>query len=55
MMTGSRPTRKCYLCGAPCWNKGCAECLRRGRHAGLGKMNSRRKHKRDGNDVAFVK
>jgi len=52
-MAGSRP-HPCYLCGKPCWNKGCAECLHRGKNSGLGKLNSRRKRRRAGNDVAFV-
>ena len=52
-MAGSRP-HPCYLCGKPCWNKGCAECLHRGKNSGLGKLNSRRKRRREGNDVAFV-
>ena len=29
--------RPCYCCGKPCWNKGCRECLTKGRHAGLNK------------------
>jgi hypothetical protein len=44
-MSGSRP-HPCYLCGKPCWNKGCMDCLRRGKNSGLGKRNSRVKRRK---------
>jgi hypothetical protein len=52
-MAGSRP-HPCYLCGKPCWNKGCAECLHKGKWGGLAKFNSRRKKRKESNDVSFV-
>lgn len=45
-MTGDRP-HPCYLCGRPCWNKGCAECLRKGRGGGLSRQRNRDKKKRE--------
>jgi hypothetical protein len=52
-MTGKVP-HPCYLCGKPCWNKGCAECLRRGKHSGLAKYNNRKRKEKRSNGVAFV-
>ena len=47
------PMRKCYLCGKPCWNKGCREHLSEGRHQTLAKYNNRKlkreqKHSKNG-------
>jgi hypothetical protein len=40
----ARKPHPCYLCGKPCYNKGCRECLTKGKHSGLAKYyNERRK------------
>ena len=33
----SKPQRKCYICGKPCWCKGCAEHLHKNKQSRLSK------------------
>jgi hypothetical protein len=37
--------RPCYLCGKPCYNKGCRACFIAGKSRGLAKWNGRHKKK----------
>jgi len=35
------PRRRCYLCGKPCWNKGCRSHLVEGKFASEAKRRNR--------------
>jgi len=45
------PPRKCILCGAPCWNKTCASCFKKGRRRSPSTLRCERRRKEKYNNI----